>query len=393
MKSAYFHCFAGISGDMIVGALLDAGLDLKLLKDELARLDLHGYRIKTEQVTRNSISGTRFIVEADNDQESRNINDISAMLDRSSLDGQVKEQAEAIFRRIAEAEAKIHNTTVREVHFHEVGAVDSIVDVVAAVSGLKLTGIESVYSSPIHLGSGFTGSAHGTLPVPSPATVELLSGVPVYSRGIEHELATPTGSAIISTVARGFGPLPAMEISSCGYGAGSRDLKIPNLLRVIIGRSTGSETDSELLVQLETNIDDMNPELYEHVSDELFRKGALDVYTVPVIMKKSRPGSILTVICSQESMDSLMDTIFRETTTSGVRINSLERRALSREMLAVSTMYGKVSVKVHRIGNEVTTVSPEYEECRARAREQGVPLKTVFDMARSAAMEEIKKNK
>lgn len=384
MKTAYFDCFSGISGDMVVGALIDAGADFSELKNQLSALPLHGYSLAAEKTLKNGISGTRFTVTLSGDHGHRGLADIIRLIEESGLNRSVKKTARAIFTSLARAEAKIHNAEIDAIHFHEVGAVDSIVDIVASAVCLDLLGIEAVYASPIHVGEGFVKTEHGMLPVPAPATVELLANVPVYSRGIAGELATPTGAAIIAHHARSFGPLPAMKIISAGYGAGTKDLPIPNLLRVYIGE-TESAGRGDWVISLETNIDDMNPEFYQHVTERLLECGALDVYTTPVIMKKSRPGVMLTVLARDALRDALSEIIFSETTTAGIRVHGMERLVLDREVIRVATRYGDIPVKILKKEGAVITVAPEYEACRAAAKELGVPLRKIYDEAKKIA--------
>jgi pyridinium-3,5-bisthiocarboxylic acid mononucleotide nickel chelatase len=390
MKTAYFDCFSGISGDMILGALIDAGLDADRLRAELAKLPLSGYEITAERVLKNGIYGTRFSVKVAPQRHHRSLTDIMKILDDSGLADGVRRRAAAIFTKIAEVEAAIHGVPVEEVHFHEIGAIDSIIDVTGACVALDLMGIGAVYASRINTGEGFVETAHGTLPVPAPATAALLTGVPVYSSGIRAELATPTGAAIIAHTAQGFGPMPEMTIERAGYGAGYKDLPVPNLLRVFIGKS-GPSAAYESVIAIETNIDDMNPEFYQHASERLLESGALDVFTTQVIMKKSRPGVMLTVLCREESRDTLSRIIFEETTTAGLRYNRMERMVLDREGRRVMTPFGEIGVKVMTSAGRIITMSPEYEECRRIARANNVPLKQVYDEARKAAGSLMKK--
>jgi len=388
MRLAYFDCFSGISGNMVLGALLDAGLKLDALREALAGLGISGYEIKAKRVQKRQIACTLVDVETREVGVERHLSDILNIIGESTLSEEVKEKAGAIFTRLAEAEAKVHGVSVEEVHFHEVGGVDAIVDIVGSVVGLKLLGIEEVYSSPLHLGRGFVECAHGTLPVPSPATLELVKGVPVYGWDIEAELVTPTGAAIITTLAKGFGSPPPMHVEQVGCGAGHRELPIPNLLRLLIATSPqqpgeGLEEDSVLL--LETNIDDMNPEFYEHVMDRLFQRGALDVFLTPIQMKRNRPAVMLSVIVGQGEVDGVLGVIFEETTTLGVRMQEVRRKKLERESILVNTCYGPIRVKVARLGSVIKNVSPEYEECRRIAEQWGVPLKVVYEEARRAA--------
>jgi uncharacterized protein (TIGR00299 family) protein len=390
MKTAFFDCFSGISGDMIVGSLIDAGLELAELKNALSTLPLADYEIYADRVGKNGISATRFRVESSEKKAHRNLTLIAEMLDASGLEERVKVRASSIFRSLASAEAKVHGIKIEDVYFHEIGAVDSIIDIVGAVAGLELLGIEAVYASPINVGEGFADTGHGTLPVPAPATMELLTGVPVYSSGVRAELATPTGAAVITHVAKRFGSLPVMKVHQTGYGAGSRDLPVPNVLRVLIGEIEQGASHERIAV-LETNIDDMNPEFYPHIAERLFEAGALDVYTTPVTMKKSRPGVQLTVLSLPGSEQTLLGVIFGETTTAGVRIRIQERAMLERRIQIIQTAFGPVSVKVLEQGGNVFTVAPEYEECKAVAARRGIPLKQVYDEAKKEALYLFKK--
>ncbi|MCP4131517.1 MAG: nickel pincer cofactor biosynthesis protein LarC [bacterium] len=386
MKIAYFDCFAGISGDMILGALIDAGLSLNELERELGKLNLPGYTLEAKKLSKNGITGTKLNVivseEPDHAWGHRTLGTISEIINNSGLDDEIKQQTIAVFTRLGEVEAAIHGTTIEKIHFHEVGAVDSIVDITGAVIGLKLLGINEVHASPVHLGTGFTRSMHGKIPVPAPATAALLKEVPVYSQGIRSELTTPTGAALLTHYAKTYGPLPGMKITATGYGAGTKDLEIPNLLRVYIGE-TGTEYQADTISMLETNIDDMNPEFYEYISARLLKTGALDVYIVPVIMKKSRPGAILTVLLNKEDVDPVLRIIFRETSTSGVRISRVERKKLEREIAAIETRYGDISIKIHKDETGIVTISPEYEDCKRKALEMGIPLKEVYNEAQA----------
>ena len=392
MKTAYFDCFSGISGDMILGALIDAGLNLDELKGELKKLIISGFEINTEKVTRNSISGIKFSVEIQEEHVHRHLNDIIKILKNSSLDEDVKRTSEDIFQRLAEIEAKIHNTTVDKIHFHEVGALDSIVDIIGSVIGVKKLGIERIYSSRIHLGTGFANTQHGKSPVPVPATSELLKDIPVYSTGIESELVTPTGAVIISTLSSGFGEMPYMKIENIGYGAGSKVLKIPNLLRVFVGEILEENYEKDEVILVETNIDDMNPEFFDYVTEKLFAEGALDVYKTPIFMKKNRPATLLSVIIPEEKLNRAVSIIFSETTTLGVRIQRINRQKLTREIVPVETKYGLIEIKVSKFGTEIKNLSPEYEKCKQIAEKLGVPLKEVFEEAKVAAREKILKN-
>ncbi|HOP63205.1 MAG TPA: nickel pincer cofactor biosynthesis protein LarC [Spirochaetota bacterium] len=382
MKTAYFDCFAGISGDMTIGSFVDAGLDSSFIEKTAAGLALAGYELSFEKKLKNGISATSFNVELKKEQPHRRLSDITDIIMNSTLHEKAKGDALAIFNILGRAEAKIHIKTVEEIHFHEIGAVDSIIDICCAAAAFNETGIEKILSSPVNTGRGFAKSAHGLLPVPSPAAAEILKGVPVYSTDTQAELTTPTGAAIISHFSSGFSALPDMTISSIGYGAGSSDLEIPNLLRLYIGETAINRGIlSDEVIEIETSIDDMNPEFYSYIFNLLLDLGALDVALLPVFMKKNRPGHILKVISPPDKSDLLIEKIFIETSTSGVRVNRTARRILARRIVPVETPYGIISVKIHEINGHVVTVSPEYEECRIIAAENDIPLKTVYNSA------------
>ncbi len=393
MKTAYFHCFAGASGDMIAGALLDAGGDFARLESELSKLGIPDYGISADRVTKNGIVGTKFTVTLTGGQPLRKLPDIEKIISSSGLGSGIKKRSMEIFWLLAEAESAVHGIPLEEVHFHEVGAVDAMVDILSACILLEDLGIEKVFSSPLHLGSGTIQTAHGKLPVPAPATLEILKGKPVYSTGINSELTTPTGAAIISAMAESFIPIPLMNLESAGYGAGTRDLPLPNLLRVLIGELKEESRLTDSIICLETNIDDMNPELFPHVMEKLLENGALDVYLQPVIMKKSRPGNLLTVLGEHRDEEKLARILFSETTTSGIRINTMRRRKLARETVPVATEFGDVVVKVHYREGEVITLSPEYESCRKVAEKVKVPVKEVYRAAEAEAGKKFKKLK
>lgn len=386
MRRIYFDCFSGASGDMIAGALLDAGLSLDALREGLGRLGLPGWRIEASRVTRGGIAGTKFDVVIDEKkQEYRRLGDVLRIIGESGLSNRVKSDAERIFQRLAEVEAKVHGIGVGEVHFHEVGAVDAIVDVAAAAIGLEELGIEEVAVSALPTGSGFVECAHGRLPIPAPATAELLKGFPAAASGIEAELTTPTGAAVLTTLGRHSPTCPPMKVTSVGYGAGASDFKeTPNLLRVIIGESDAPlETDRMWVI--ETNIDDMPAELFEGLFERLFAAEVMDVFTTPIQMKKGRPAVKLSVVVSEDLRARAEEIIFRETTTFGIRAYQVDRRKLSRESVGVRTDFGEVTVKLGRLHGELITVSPEYEHCKRVADERGVTLKEVYEKARSAA--------
>ncbi|MEN6317976.1 MAG: nickel pincer cofactor biosynthesis protein LarC [Syntrophaceae bacterium] len=391
MQIAYLDCFSGISGDMILGALIDAGLDLHQLETELNKLKIGGYTLKAEKTIRQGISGTKFSVDADSDHVERRLRDIEEIIDYSDLDDDIKNSSKEIFRILAFAEAKIHNCNPGDVHFHEIGAVDSIIDIVGALIGFKILGIESVYASRIPVGTGFVECDHGTFPLPAPAALELLKGIPIYPRDTDRELVTPTGIAILKQVAGSFGIIPEMKVERIGYGAGSRDLKIPNLLRVWIGKTeTGKLYIEDEVILIETNLDDMNPEFFGYASEKLIERGALDVFMTPIFMKKNRPGTLLGVLITPDKLEDTLSILFSETTALGIRLHRLERKKLFRDIITVETIFGCVRVKIGKIGQDVKNISPEYENCKKIAVKENIPLKTVYDEAKEAAMNILK---
>ncbi len=386
MKTIYFDCFSGASGDMILGALLDAGLSLGVLRKDLTTLRLHAFRLKARRVVRGGLSATKLDVVLDaHDHEHRHLGRILTIIAKSRLSARVKRDASRIFRRLAEVEAKIHGEDIEEVHFHEVGAVDAIVDVVGACVALERLGVERVVVSPLPTGRGFVDCAHGRLPVPAPATAALLVGAPVAASDVEAELTTPTGAAILTTLADAYGSLPAMTVERTGFGAGSRELEgRPNLLRVFIGE-TGETPERDRVRVLETNIDDLSPQVFESVFDKLFAAGALDVWTETIGMKKGRPAVKLCAIVPEDLRAAAEEILFRETTTFGVRSWAADRSKLAREFVAVQTAFGPVQVKIGRRAGRVVTVAPEYEDVKRAAAAHGVPLRLVLDEAREAA--------
>ncbi|HEV2423517.1 MAG TPA: nickel pincer cofactor biosynthesis protein LarC [Terriglobia bacterium] len=388
MRSAYLDCSSGVSGDMFLAACLDAGLDRERLQSELASLEVGPCEFKVEQVTRGGLAGTHVEISAPGKQPHRHLASIEKLIESSRVGAGVKERSRAIFRRLGEAEARLHSQPVEKVHFHEVGAVDAILDIVGACVALELLGIGDLMASPLNLGYGRVSAAHGSLPVPAPATVELLRGIPVYSSGVEAELVTPTGAAIVSTLATGFGPLPPMKIESIGYGAGSRELQgHPNLLRLMIGdrvanpESQTSNPGAEVVAVIETSVDDMSPELYGYLVERALAAGALDISCAAIGMKKNRPGLEIRLLARLEQAEALADLVFAETTTLGLRISTAERRVLEREVINVETPYGPIRVKVGRRNGQVVNAAPEFEDCRRAALERGVPLKNVMEAA------------
>src|SRR5580692_9553033 len=429
MRIAYLECFSGISGDMFLGALVDAGVPARVLEETVAALGV-GAKLEVSRVVRAGISATKVDVYVDggkllpreeySEQEhehehshgdgghshshpgessragapaphehshGRGLNEIREIISAASISDRAKKTAIAIFEALGRAEAKIHNTSVESVHFHEVGAVDAMVDIVCAAVGAEALGVDEIICSPLNVGGGMVKCAHGTFPVPAPATVELLKDAPVYSSGLQAELVTPTGAAIVKTLARRFGAFPEMTIEKSGYGAGSRDFPgHPNVVRLVIGEtaavaSLAAKTATESITVLEANLDDLNPQVFGYVMDRLLEEGALDVFGMPVQMKKNRPGTLLTVLCKPEDADKLAQLIFSETTTLGVRRREEVRQTLARRWENVRTQWGEVRIKIASMNGTVTNFAPEYEDCRRIAAEHHVPLKTVMQEA------------
>ena len=383
---AYFDCFAGISGDMTLGALIDLGVSPDWLADQLRGLPLADFDLEVSRVHRNGMHANLVDVKISDDKTSRNFSQIRSLIEDSPLADSVKSASLRTFRKLAQAEAHIHGCSMDHVHFHEVGGIDAIVDIVGAALGMEYLGIKKVIASPLPHGKGFVACSHGMLPVPAPATLEILKGVPVYGTDIPYELVTPTGAAIIASTAQTFGALPDMTVAAVGYGAGQRDIaERPNLLRIIAGYepSAASESSGALLEDqvaiLETCIDDMNPELFGHLMERLFQDGALDVYWIPIYMKKNRPGTMLQVICKNQMQDTLIHRILTETTTLGVRYHPSRRRLLGRETVEVKTSYGVVAAKRIKDPQGHARIIPEYEVCRQIALEQNVPLRVVYE--------------
>jgi len=390
MKILYFDCPMGISGDMFLGALIDLGVDLGMILRELKKLPLGGEKIevKTAKEIRHSITGTSFRVKMRESHHHRTFKDIRALIKNSRLSPSVKGLSTSIFKTIAMAEAKIHGISADRVHFHEVGAMDSIIDIVGASVAVTSLGIERFFSSPIPLGTGKVKTMHGTLPVPAPATLEILKGVPVRESDVPFELTTPTGAAIVKTLTEAYGSVPDMVMDKIGYGAGKKDFKeAANLLRVVVGRRGDKREHDGGLFILETNIDDMSPQIAGYLMERLFEQGALDVFFTPVTMKKTRPGMLLTVLSTHERKEGLIDTIFDESTSIGVRTYPVDRRILERKIVKVRTPWGPVRVKVSLRDGAAINIQPEYDDCRAAAANKGVPLKKVMDAAKAAAQE------
>ena len=391
MRIAYFDCPTGAAGDMIMASLIDAGAPLERLRDELAKLKLPGWELSVREVMRGAFRATKVDVVIDHQahRAHRSLGDIVAILDASDLSADVKAKAAAIFTRLADAEARAHGSTREAVHFHDVGAVDAIVDVVGGVLALSLLGIQTVHCSALPVGGGTVDGPHGKIPIPGPGTAELLRGFPVVDTGVRAELVTPTGAAILTTLAAGAGRMPDMTIASVGYGAGTRELPgVPNVLRCFVGEAAERPGD-ETIVQIETTIDDMSPQLYEPLMERLLAGGALDVFLTPVIMKRSRPGVVLTALCAPERVSELSRVLFEESSTIGVRWAERRRARLEREMRPIQTRYGVISCKVSRLDGRVVTVTPEFVEVARLAREQSLPVREVLDQARADARREI----
>jgi uncharacterized protein (TIGR00299 family) protein len=384
MNLAYFDCFSGISGDMTLGALVDAGCDVARLRSELQALQVPGWELSAEKVWKNGMAATYAKVKTEEQRAHRSLTEVLEILRRSDLAPRVRDRARAVFQKLGEAEARVHDVPLEKIHFHEVGAVDAIVDIVGACIGFHALGIDKFACSPLNVGGGTTKMAHGVLPVPAPATANLLQGKPTYSNGVQRELVTPTGAAIVATLCDTFGPQPPMTVSAIGYGAGTADLEgQPNVLRIMIGESTEKAVpgyDEEISV-IEANLDDMNPQIYGYFLERALAAGALDVYTTPVQMKKNRPGTLLTVLCKPQDTNALTSLIFAETTTFGVRTTNAQRRILPREHVSVSTTFGDVRIKLSRVNGRILHVSPEFEDCRKLAVEKNVPLQQVINEA------------
>jgi uncharacterized protein (TIGR00299 family) protein len=432
----YFDCFSGISGDMVLGALVDAGLPMGRLKEALGSLAVDGYRVHAARVLRAGVSATKFVVEEDGAHDSgfasrdsglaahhdhhhhhghhhdhapevrapspeargaspeprglshahshphRSLPEICTLIDRSALSATGRDRAKALFQRLAEAEAAIHNMPVEKVHLHEVGALDSIIDIVGAVFGLEWLGVDQIVSSPLNVGGGMVHSAHGHFPVPAPATVKLLGSAPVYGGAVQKELVTPTGALLVSSYATSFGPIPAMTIEQVGYGAGDNDFpSTPNVLRILVGRTADARPAGERVVVIECEIDDMNPQLFGVAMERLYAAGALEVFYVPVQMKKNRPGTLLTVIAPPDRRSALSEIVFEETTTIGLRYAELDRECLTREIVSVQTPIGSVRFKLAWRDGRLLNAVPEFDDCARLAAEQQLPVKEVQNIA------------
>jgi uncharacterized protein (TIGR00299 family) protein len=415
-KTLYLDCFSGASGDMTIGALLDLGLPLDELRRALGSLAIDYGDVTAERVLRAGVSATKFRVHeaaagassgedgdrahhhddhhhhehgghhhgAHDNGAHHSLSEIEARIDRSALSADGKARAKRLFRRLAEAEAAIHSTPIEKVHLHEVGALDSIIDIVGAVFGFEWLGVEDIVASPLNVGSGTVKCAHGTFPVPAPATARLLQGVPIYAGDVKAELVTPTGALLVTEYARRFGPLPPMSITSIGYGAGDRDFAgVPNLLRMFAGETAEAGT-TERIVSIECEIDDMNPQLFGPLMDRLQAAGALDVFYAAVQMKKNRPGTLVTAIAHPESRNAICGLLFAETTTIGVRYQDMLRERLVRETVTVETVAGAIRFKVARRDGRIVNASPEFDDCVRAAAARGWPIKDVQALATKA---------
>ncbi len=366
---------------MILGALLDLGLDIKFLEKELQKLKLKDYKIAAKKVVKNGITATKFdLVEKQGKNKKhnhKNLNEIVRIINHSRLDMDIGYKIKKIFQKIATAEAKVHNKSIQDIHFHEIGALDTIIDIAGAVIGFKKLGIEKIYASKLNVGSGFVKFSHGKWPVPAPATAEMLKNIPIYNNKTEFELVTPTGAAIISTLAEKFGEIPPMDLEKTGYGSGTKDLEQPNVLRVFLGEEI--EADDATINVIETNIDNMNPEIFPYVIEKLMQNGALDAYLTSIVMKKNRAAIKITVLSKVDDTDKLSKILFEETTTLGVRIFPATRKTLEREIKEISTLHGKVRYKVSKFRNKVKNISPEYEDLVKIARKRKIPLRRVYE--------------
>ena len=390
MTIAYFDCFSGISGDMVLGALVDLGLDLDELSRALSSLDLEQFRLESRDVMSYGLRGTKVDVMVPDSVLVRTFNNIKDIIESSELPAAVKSTSLEIFMRLARAESVIHNKPVDQVHFHEVGAVDSIVDIVGSSYGIQALGITEVFASPLPLGHGMIKTLHGSIPVAVPAVLEILGDTPTYGCGIPTEIVTPTGAAIIKTLAGSFGTMPPLKLSKTGYGAGTKDIGVANLLRVITGEAMDFPGEQEQLAYVvSTNIDDMNPEFYDYVMERLFGAGAHDVWLAPIQMKKTRPGTIINVLCSPSDASAIKRILLEETSTFGLRTASVMKKAIEREVIEVETRWGTVRVKIGRESGHVTSVSPEFSDCAKIAGEHSVPIKEVFRKAQLLAQEQL----
>ena len=395
MRLLYFDCIAGISGDMALGALIDAGADLEPIRTVLKHLPLEPFDLDVEAVETGGIGATKVHVRTSTDGLIRTYASIRSLLDMAEMPLDAKAMAQRIFRRLAEAEAMVHRRDLDQVTFHEVGAVDSIVDIVGTALALASLKVDRVFASAVPTGMGMVKTEHGLLPIPAPAVMELLRGAPMYSRNVSIELVTPTGAAILAALVEGFGELPNMRVEQVGYGAGSAHLDFPNVVRVVVGEaerdtvSAADETPPGTELVLETNVDDLNPELYSYVLERLFAAGAQDAWLTPIVMKKGRPAVTISVLVSPSRQEAVRQVLFREAGTLGIRASIVDKQMLEREWVEVTTQHGSVRVKVGRLEGNAVTVAPEFEDCVKVAREAGVPARDVYEEATRLAREAI----
>ncbi len=383
-RHLHFDCFSGVSGDMVLGALVSAGLSWTSLVDGLKRLKLRGYRLQKREVHRGALPAIKVdVIVQQGFQRPLTLSRIRKILADSTLPGPVKERSRLVFDRLAEAESLAHRVDVKDVHFHEVGVVDSFIDVVGGVLGCYLLNATRVTASPINVGAGSIQTSHGLLPVPGPAVAALAKGVPIYADGPRCELATPTGVALLRTLASEFGRLPTMRSMAVGYGAGDQNPDgWPNVLRLFVDEEpTSTANQTERMIQIETNLDDLSPQTYEYIMEQLFQVGAVDVVLAPVVMKKSRPGILLSCLATEDRTDAVIEVLFQETTTLGVRLHEVRRRVLTRRFVPITTQGGVVRMKVAEVGAGWEKAAPEYEDCKAIAQRTGHPLKTVMEEA------------
>jgi uncharacterized protein (TIGR00299 family) protein len=382
MKSLHFDIIGGASGDMILGALIDAGLSIESLSNLLSGLNLTEFELKARKVTKNGFSATKVDVLVEKGPPERHLKDIQKIIQNSSLPSTIKEKSLEIFQRIAGVEAGIHNVSINDIHLHELGGTDTIVDICGTLLALDHLGIKNITSSAVPLGAGFIKGSHGEIPLPAPATIALLEGVPVYGRDVQAELVTPTGAALITSLANEFGSAPHLQLEAVGYGAGGRDLPFPNLLRVLIGDSMiDGPGGLEQLLVLETNLDDLSPEIYPYLMERLFEAGALDVILIPVHMKKNRPGTQIQVLTDPGIVNHIKSIIFEETTTLGIRQYQVDRFSLTRRTEQLETPYGPVRIKIADINEGQVKVSPEYEDCARLAKQHQIPLRKIYKLA------------
>lgn len=393
MKILCYDCFSGISGDMNLGAMIDLGIDKNFLINELNKLELKGWELIAERDQRHGINGTKVTVrQTRHEHAHRHLSDIEKIIDNSGLDRETKDLSKKIFMKVAEAEAKVHGIPIDRVHFHEVGAIDSIIDIVGAAICFNSLKVTTVHISPVELGSGFVKCDHGKLPVPAPATAEIIKGIPVKKGGVDFEATTPTGAAILAALGTNFESLPPLKVEKTAYGIGHKDHPdVPNLLRVFLGEIESSEGGHDAIL-LECNIDDMNPEFFDYISERLFKAGASDVYISNIIMKKGRPGNVLNIISERGISDQLKEIIFRESTTLGIRTFMFRKETLSRKPDFIDTVYGRVSIKRSFYKEIEVSCKPEYDECRRIASDKGIPVREVYNNIVSAIVKEKEKS-